>query len=62
MKGDKDSFEECGSESEAKDSSQEILFNPNVFTEFKLAGSPEVIASSLVLILINIPHSYFFPL
>lgn len=44
-KGDKDSFEECGSESGNKDTSQEILFNPNVFTEFKLAGSPEEIAA-----------------
>ena len=27
---------------ESNDSTAEILFNPNVFTEYKLAGSPEV--------------------
>jgi len=26
----------------ASDGSEDIVFNPNVFTEFKLAGSPEV--------------------
>ncbi|KAG9133851.1 hypothetical protein Leryth_017945 [Lithospermum erythrorhizon] len=36
---------EIASEIESKDSCQEILFNPNVFTEFKLAGSQEEIAA-----------------
>ncbi|KAE9584894.1 putative clustered mitochondria protein [Lupinus albus] len=31
--------------SEVSDRSEEIVFNPNVFTEFKLAGSPEEIAA-----------------
>ncbi|KAK7271601.1 hypothetical protein RJT34_27637 [Clitoria ternatea] len=30
---------------EASDSHEDIVFNPNVFTEFKLAGSPEEIAA-----------------
>ncbi|KAK7323253.1 hypothetical protein VNO77_26718 [Canavalia gladiata] len=30
---------------EASDRSEDIVFNPNVFTEFKLAGSPEEIAA-----------------
>lgn len=33
--------QECGSTPTAR-SCQEIYFNPNVFTEFKLAGTPEV--------------------
>ncbi|XP_051145536.1 clustered mitochondria protein-like isoform X2 [Andrographis paniculata] len=33
------------SHSRSEDESKEILFNPNVFTEFKLAGDPEEIAS-----------------
>lgn len=40
--------EECGSGHDAGTKScTEILFNPNVFTEFKLAGSQEVIYQSL---------------
>lgn len=35
-------FQECGSDSNVKDTSKEILFNPNVFTEFKLGGNQEV--------------------
>ena len=35
---------------EASDHHDEIVFNPNVFTEFKLAGSPEVF-SNLILLL-----------
>ncbi|KAI3448924.1 hypothetical protein Pfo_005589 [Paulownia fortunei] len=43
--GEKQKFQECGSRSKSKDTSKEILFNPNVFTEFKLAGNPEEIAA-----------------
>lgn len=57
---EKDSGEERCCESEKKDISQEILFNPNVFTEFKLAGSPEVIYSSLVLVSTKFPFSDSF--
>ncbi|CAM0944519.1 unnamed protein product [Alopecurus aequalis] len=35
---------------ESNDSSDEILFNPNVFTEYKLAGSPEEIAADEALV------------
>lgn len=34
--------------------SSEILFNPNVFTEYKLAGSPEVFRTTLCIINIHI--------
>nr|QKE11184.1 tetratricopeptide repeat (TPR)-like superfamily protein 2 [Erythranthe lewisii] len=37
--------QECGSHSESKSTTKEILFNPNVFTEFKLAGNTEEIAA-----------------
>lgn len=41
--GAKKHFQETGSHSESKDAkSDEILFNPNVFNEFKLAGNQEV--------------------
>ena len=32
---------------ESNDSTDEVLFNPNVFTEQKLAGSPEVSLSTM---------------
>ncbi|KAL3516547.1 hypothetical protein ACH5RR_023449 [Cinchona calisaya] len=44
-KGERDVAEECGCQSERKYISEEVLFNPNVFTEFKLAGNPEEIAT-----------------
>ncbi|KAL3537348.1 hypothetical protein ACH5RR_000714 [Cinchona calisaya] len=44
-KVEKDVVEDCGCQSESKAISEEILFNPNVFTEFTLAGSPEEIAT-----------------
>ena len=31
------------SSAEGSDSYEEIVFNPNVFTDFKLAGNPEVV-------------------
>ncbi|CAI9103152.1 OLC1v1001598C1 [Oldenlandia corymbosa var. corymbosa] len=37
--------EGCNCESEHREASEEILFNPNVFTEFQLAGSPEEIVA-----------------
>lgn len=41
---DKNVIEESGSKAaDVADKSEDIRFNPNVFTEFKLAGSPEVI-------------------
>ncbi|KAL2511617.1 Clustered mitochondria protein [Abeliophyllum distichum] len=43
--GEKHSSQECGSQSSIKDSTEEMLFNPNVFTEFKLAGRQEEIAA-----------------
>ncbi|KAH6812998.1 tetratricopeptide repeat protein [Perilla frutescens var. frutescens] len=45
--GEKPNIEECGchSHSNGKDATKEILFNPNVLTEFKLAGNPEEIAA-----------------
>lgn len=42
MDGEKQNIEECGCHSNGKDATKEIVFNPNVFTEFKLAGNPEV--------------------
>ena len=33
---------------ESNDSTDEILFNPNVFTEYKLAGSPEVSLRTMI--------------
>ncbi|KAL0308653.1 UNVERIFIED_CONTAM: Clustered mitochondria protein [Sesamum radiatum] len=42
VNGEKQKFQECCSHSKSEDTSKEILFNPNVFTEFKLAGNPEV--------------------
>ncbi|XP_024982819.1 clustered mitochondria protein isoform X1 [Cynara cardunculus var. scolymus] len=43
---DKMFVEELGSKSaDMEDKSEDIRFNPNVFTEFKLAGSPEEIAA-----------------
>ncbi|KAJ9174444.1 hypothetical protein P3X46_013085 [Hevea brasiliensis] len=45
QKGKVEMVEECASvPSGSCESNDEILFNPNVFTEFKLAGSPEEIA------------------
>ncbi|KAI3444967.1 hypothetical protein Pfo_001632 [Paulownia fortunei] len=41
---EKQNFQECFSHSKTNDTSKEILFNPNVFTEFKLAGDQEDIA------------------
>lgn len=46
--GEKQNIHECGchsTHSDRKDAAKEILFNPNVFTEFKLAGNPEEIAA-----------------
>ncbi|KAK7243605.1 hypothetical protein RIF29_38411 [Crotalaria pallida] len=37
--------EHASAAAEASERSEEIVFNPNVFTEFKLAGSPEEIAA-----------------
>ncbi|KAK4397059.1 Clustered mitochondria protein [Sesamum angolense] len=45
VNGEKQKFQECCSHSKSEDTSKEILFNPNVFTEFKLAGNPEEIAA-----------------
>lgn len=42
VEGEKQKIQECGSCTKTEDASKEILFNPNVFTEFKLAGNPEV--------------------
>lgn len=39
---------------ENDNSSSDILFNPNVFTEYKLAGSPEVFKTTLFIINIHI--------
>ncbi|XP_011087269.1 clustered mitochondria protein [Sesamum indicum] len=44
-KGEKQNLQEYGSRSKTEDTSKEILFNPNVFTEFKLAGNEEEIAT-----------------
>ncbi|KAL9142343.1 hypothetical protein ABFS82_14G163600 [Erythranthe guttata] len=44
MDGEKQKIQECCSHSESK-ATKEILFNPNVFTEFKLAGNTEDIAA-----------------
>ncbi|XP_027159196.1 clustered mitochondria protein [Coffea eugenioides] len=44
-KVEKEVAEEYGCQSESRHISEEILFNPNVFTEFNLAGSPEEIAA-----------------
>ncbi|KAL2936565.1 Clustered mitochondria protein [Bienertia sinuspersici] len=41
----KDSAEEVVSAATESEKSEQISFNPNVFTEFKLSGSPEEIAS-----------------
>ncbi|KAL6495668.1 hypothetical protein OROGR_030231 [Orobanche gracilis] len=41
----KQNIQECCSNSNTEDSSKEIFFNPNVFTEFKLAGSQEEISA-----------------
>ncbi|CAA0808886.1 Clustered mitochondria protein [Striga hermonthica] len=41
----KQSLEECDSHSSNKASRKQIFFNPNVFTEFKLAGSEEEISA-----------------
>ncbi|KZV47233.1 clustered mitochondria protein [Dorcoceras hygrometricum] len=43
--GVKKHFQESGSRSESKDAKSEIVFNPNVFTEFKLAGNQEEITA-----------------
>ncbi|KAK4415429.1 Clustered mitochondria protein [Sesamum alatum] len=43
--GEKQKVQECVSHSKSEDLSKQILFNPNVFTEFKLAGNPEEIAA-----------------
>ncbi|PIN14395.1 putative protein CLU1/cluA/TIF31 [Handroanthus impetiginosus] len=43
--GEKQKSQERDSHSERKDTSKEMLFNPNVFTEFKLAGNPEEVAA-----------------
>lgn len=46
--GKKESTKECGCAHAARgEMCEEILFNPNVFTEFKLAGSQEVILVTL---------------
>lgn len=39
---DKSDESPASTPAESNDSTAEILFNPNVFTEYKLAGSPEV--------------------
>ncbi|KAL0429300.1 UNVERIFIED_CONTAM: Clustered mitochondria protein [Sesamum radiatum] len=44
-KDEKQNLQEHGSCSKREDKSKEILFNPNVFTEFKLAGDEEEIAT-----------------
>ncbi|XP_047980101.1 clustered mitochondria protein-like isoform X1 [Salvia hispanica] len=43
--GEKPNIDECGCHFNGKDATKEILFNPNVFTEFKLSGNPEEIAA-----------------
>ncbi|KAL1547485.1 clustered mitochondria protein-like [Salvia divinorum] len=43
--GVKQNIQECGCHSNKNDATTEIMFNPNVFTEFKLAGNPEEIAA-----------------
>lgn len=43
--GEKLTSQERDSQPSSKDSAEETLFNPNVFTEFKLAGSQEEIAA-----------------
>ncbi|GJN22039.1 hypothetical protein PR202_gb09568 [Eleusine coracana subsp. coracana] len=45
VEGDDKSAENAAPRPAESDSSPEILFNPNVFTEYKLAGSPEEIAA-----------------
>ncbi|GJM86644.1 hypothetical protein PR202_ga02521 [Eleusine coracana subsp. coracana] len=45
VEGDDKSVENAAPIPAESDSSPEILFNPNVFTEYKLAGSPEEIAA-----------------
>lgn len=52
------SCQECSSHSN-KDESKEILFNPNVFTEFKLAGNKEVLYITLWIIRLSIFQDYF---
>jgi protein TIF31 len=42
LEGDDKSAESSAPTPAENNSSAEILFNPNVFTEYKLAGSPEV--------------------
>ncbi|KAL8062101.1 hypothetical protein ABFX02_02G124300 [Erythranthe guttata] len=44
-KGEKENCQECCSHSHKEDSSKDILFNPNAFTEFKLAGNQEEITA-----------------
>ncbi|GER39391.1 clustered mitochondria protein homolog [Striga asiatica] len=43
-KGETQNLQECDSQFSMKDSRKEKTFNPNVFTEFKLAGSQEEIS------------------
>ncbi|KAL0425578.1 UNVERIFIED_CONTAM: Clustered mitochondria protein, partial [Sesamum radiatum] len=44
-KGEEQNLHEYDSRSKREDAGKEILFNPNVFTEFKLAGNEEEIAT-----------------
>lgn len=48
VEGEKQKIQEFGSCTKTKDASKEILFNPNVFTEFKLAGKPEVALAYII--------------
>jgi hypothetical protein len=50
-KDDKPDESPAPTPAESNDSNDEILFNPNVFTEYKLAGSPEVSLRTTVCLL-----------
>lgn len=62
--GEKQNIHECGCHSDRKDATKEILFNPNVFTEFKLAGNPEVaylVFRNFLLLIRNSIKTFTFP-
>lgn len=46
--------EHASASSEVSVSKEDIVFNPNVFTEFKLAGSPEVFLIFCIYLLLTI--------
>lgn len=49
--GEKESAEGCSCpHAVIGENCEEILFNPNVFTEFKLAGNQEVIFATLLIL------------